>query len=169
MTARPHLTVLGMQGSGKSTLANVLSERSGLPHLDGELFLSDVAGGRTAHQVADGDGVAALHRLEAAAARQALAGSEPAILSLAGSVLDDPPTVNAIRSRSWLVVVLEADPALLVERVGVDDHRRPMDAVELAARWVERRAVAMSIADLLLDAALPVDDLAARVATTGWC
>lgn len=160
--SRPHITILGMPGSGKSTLAGYLAGRAGLPHRDGDEAL--VAGtGVSAAEVAAGTGVDGLHRLERSIAGDLLAEDEPAIVTPAASVLDDPTAVDLVRRRSWLVVVLDADVALLAARGASTDHRRPMSTAELASRWDARRPVAVAVADVVLDAARPVEELADRV------
>lgn len=165
---RPHLTILGMPGSGKSTLAERLAERSGLAHRDGDVALV-ARRGATAATVAADEGVDALHGLERSIAVDLLAADEPTIVTPAASVLDDPETTDLVRRRSWLVAVLDADPDLLAARGSAADHRRPMTVDELRASWAARRPAAIAVADVVLDAALPLDELVRRVQTTRAC
>lgn len=158
---RPHITILGMPGSGKSTLADCLADRAGLPHRDGDEALVARRGASSAAIAAD-DGVDALHELERSIARDLLTDDEPAIVTPAASVLDDAETIELVRRRSWLVAVLDADAALLATR-GRRPDRRPVSTDELEARWAVRRPAAIAVADVVLDAARPVDELADRV------
>lgn len=162
---RPHVTILGMPGSGKSTLAECLAERAGLPHRDGDAALAARRGASAATVTADA-GVDVLHDLERSIARELLTDDEPAIVTPAASILDDADSLALVRRRSWLVAVLDADADLLVSRQTGSDDRRPMSIDELEARWASRRPAAVAVADVVLDAARPVDELADRVVAT---
>lgn len=156
-----------MQGVGKTTVGTIVAERAGLDHLDGDAALTALTG-KTAGELAAAEGVPALHDLEIELATAALESDEPAIVTPAASVLDDPDTVDLIRRRSRLVVVLEADPEVLAARVG-DDHRRAMTADELAGRWESRRPAAVGVADLVLDATEEPTTLAEAIASIRAC
>lgn len=164
---RPHVTLLGPQRVGKSTVGALLAERADLSHRDGDAALEALTGA-TAAEIADRDGIGALHDREAAVARSLLADDDPAVVTPAASVLDDPTTMDAVRSRSWLVVVLEASPEVLVARPA-SGHRRPMGTEELRRTWERRRPAALAAADLVLDATETPERLADRVTASRAC
>jgi len=166
--SRPHLTVLGMPGSGKTTVGSIVAERAGLPLRDGDPALFDRTG-RTAQEIDATDGVEALHATEREVTRALLEDPEPAVVTPAASALDDPGTVDAIRAQSWLIVLLDIEPSVAAARAGTGDHRRPMDADEMATRWSTRRPVAASIADVILDASQAPIELAERIAEIRAC
>lgn len=165
---RPHVVLLGMPGAGKTTVGAIVAERSGLLFRDGDASL-ETEFGVTARTLTAAHGVGGLHAAEQAVARDLLADDDPSIIAPAASCLDDPATVDAIRARSWLVVVLDADAALLAERASTGAHRRPMGAEEATARWANRRPTALGVADVVLDATRSAADLAEQIAAIRAC
>ena len=54
MPAR-HVVLLGLMGSGKTSIGLRVAERMGWPLVDGDVWLEERAGGRTAAQIAEAD------------------------------------------------------------------------------------------------------------------
>jgi len=78
--------------------------------------------GRTGREVAEADGVDALHELERDLFFEAISAEEPSVVAAAASVVDDPSVRRALGST--VCVELTAPPSVLATRVSADDHRR---------------------------------------------
>ncbi len=161
-----HLVVMGPMGVGKTTLAEVLGRELGRSVRDSDRDIERLFG-RTGGVIAAADGVDALHELEAAVLLGALADPAPMVIAAAGWVVEDARCRDAIRRRA-AVVLLDLSTEALLERLRAagDDHRRDIDRAEIEAMAERRRPIHGDLADLRLDAALPVDDLV--VGVLGW-
>ena len=81
--------VIGLMGSGKTTIGRRLAARTGWPYVDNDALVQDVTG-RTAPEIEDEGGVAALHEAELAAFEHALTIAPPVIIGVAGYVVMEP-------------------------------------------------------------------------------
>lgn len=152
-----HVAVLGPMGVGKSTTAAALARRLGRPHRDGDTDV-EARTGRTGREIASSDGVAALHRLEAEVMIAALDEATPLVVSAGASVVEVDVCRDRLRSAAFVVVLALPIP-LLVERIAQGEHRRPMSVAELESAQERRGPFFGEVADLVLDAARPTDDL----------
>lgn len=116
MVAR-HVVVLGPMAVGKTTVARALAARLGRPWRDSDADLA-AARGITGRQLAQAEGVDALHRWEADHLLAALADPVPSVVAAAASVVDDPRCRAALGPAD--VVVLSAPPAVLARRMAAD-------------------------------------------------
>jgi len=132
-------------GSGKTTLARALAEA-----LERELFDSDQSiqdrTGRSSREIAQRDGVEALHRLEKKALLEPLDGPNPAVVAAAASVIEDPVVRDALQGT--FCVWVTADPEILAERAARGAHRRPVGKSEHLER---RDPLFQQVADLVVD------------------
>lgn len=126
-----HVVLVGPMGAGKSAVGAELARRLAAPFVDGDAAL-EAAAGRNAADVARAEGVAALHRREAATLHAALAGNEPTVIAAAASVVDDPACRRALAAGPF-VVWLDAPDAKLAARLGGQAHRRLLGADPAAA------------------------------------
>jgi shikimate kinase len=148
-----HIVVVGSMAVGKSTVGRALAARLGRPFRDSDDDL-EAKRGLTGRALAEREGVDALHRWEAEHLLAALAGTQPAVVAAAASVVDDAACLAALREP--FVVWLRAPAAVLAQRMvdgtGADDHRRPLGddtaVAELQARRADRFA---AVADLTID------------------
>lgn len=118
-----HVVVIGLMGSGKSSVGEPLAERLGRPYLDNDRLLRQRTG-RTAREIAEADGIGALHRAEAGSLLAALSSPQPSVVGAAASTVESEEVRAALRRH--FVVWLDTDLDVLVDRVGAKDHR-PID------------------------------------------
>ncbi len=151
-----HIVILGAMGSGKSNLARRLAAS-----LERDLFDSDVSiesdTGRSGREIAESNGVAALHALEREALLDALGRDDPAVIAAAASVVDDPGARSALET--VFCIWVRADPEILEERVSRGDHRRRVASSEQLER---RDSLFGELADLVVDTGESSPDDTAR-------
>lgn len=137
-------------GVGKSTVASALADHLDRPHRDSDRDLGTLFG-RSGAVLAAERGLWALHRIEAALLLGALDVERPLVVSAAASVVDDEACRDALARRA-LVVVLDASPAVLAERMRSGRHRRPMTAEEVKVVAARRAPLFAAVADVVIDA-----------------
>jgi shikimate kinase len=147
----PRILLVGMMGVGKSTVGRELARRTGWPFLDNDDLVRELTG-RDPKAIDAEDGEDALHLAEAHAFRAATERPGPAIIAVAGAVVDD----DAERARlaaAGHVVWLRARPAALRARIGSGAGRRAdaLDVNWLAARLSEREPRYREVADQVID------------------
>jgi shikimate kinase len=163
------ILLVGMMGSGKSTIGRALAVRLGWVFLDNDVLVRELTG-REAAEIDASEGEEALHDVEVAAFRAAIERPGPAVIAVAGSVVDRAREHDRLRAAGH-VVWLRAAPATLRRRIGQGRGRRDdaTDATWLAARAAERepvyRAVAAQVVDV--DASSVEEIVAAILAATG--
>jgi len=118
-------------GSGKTTVGRLLAARLDRRFVDCDAEL-ERSTGRTAREIAEADGVAALLALEAQVLLDALARPQPAVVAAAASVVDDRGCRRALRSPGIAVVRLRARPETLAARHAAGSHRRSLGADPVA-------------------------------------
>jgi shikimate kinase len=149
-TAGHHIVLVGPMGVGKTTVGGLLAGHLGRPLHDSDAELLTTH--RNARELAERQGVDALHRLEADLLLDALASPTPQVITAAASVVEDPRALRVLHRP--FVVWLTAPPEVLVARQGSGDHRRDLgtDPEEALAELDRRRAPGYrSIADVTLD------------------
>lgn len=110
-------------GVGKTTIGAGLAARLGRPLRDSDLDL-EAARQIRGRELAQQDGVEALHRWEAEHLRGALADDEPAVIAAAASVVEDRACREALAGA--FVVWLRASARTLAGRLSPADHRRSL-------------------------------------------
>src|SRR3546814_12163077 len=120
-----HIVLLGLMGAGKSSVGRRVAKRLDRELIDGDVVLDERTGGMTAAEVADSEGIDALHDMEAQIALDALASTTPAVIGPAASTIE----VDAVREAlaHHLVVWLKAPASYLAERAVQKDHRPLLD------------------------------------------
>jgi shikimate kinase len=138
--------------SGKTAVGIEVARALGLSLSDSDVVITAQTG-HTGRQIAERDGVEALHDLEARHLLDAL-GGEPAVVAAAASVLDDPGCLQAIAAVR--MVFLDVEPAVLVRRVAAQSHRRPLadPIAELAAMRERRLRAAVAAGAIVIDATI---------------
>lgn len=157
------IVLVGMMGSGKSTVGRALAAEMSWPLLDNDAQLGALTG-RDGPTLFREDGEEALHRAEHDALLAALRAPGAAVITAAGSVVDDAELRAALKPAH--VVWLRARPATLAARIGPGAGRRP-DAVDeawLARTAAEREPRYREIADQVVDVEdRTVDDTVAAI------
>jgi len=146
------IVLVGMMGSGKTTIGRELARRTGWPFLDNDALVREITG-REPKAIDAEDGEDALHAAEIAALRAALVRPGPAVIAVAGAIVDDPAASEDLRHAANHVVWLRGDPRTLRSRIGAGTGRRA-DAVDLAwltARAGEREPRYLAVADQVID------------------
>jgi shikimate kinase len=148
-----HIVIVGPMGSGKTTLGKLLAAELDRPLVDSDQQLLERTG-RTGREIAETEGVPALHDLEREAFFEAMARTEPVVVAAAASVIEDE-TVRDVLSRA-ICISLEAGPAILAERSEVGAGRRSVTEAE-SDRLARRATLFRSCADLTIhtDAGTP--------------
>ena len=145
------ILLIGMMGAGKTTVGRELAKRTGWPFLDNDALVRELTG-REPRDIDAEDGEDALHAAETAAFRAATRRDGPAIIAVAGAVVDD----DAERMRlagAGHVVWLRGRPETLRGRIGAGTDRRS-DALDLdwiRARVAERAPRYAEAADQVVD------------------
>ena len=147
-----HVVILGLMGTGKTEIGRRLADALGQPLLDCDDLL-EAQEGRTAREIADGEGLAHLHDLEARIALEMLASTDPAVIGPAASTIE----VDAVRDAlvGHTVVWLTGPVEVLAEKAAGGEHRPLVhegDVVELMEQQLrDREPLALAVADLVLD------------------
>lgn len=138
ITPGRNLVLIGLMGAGKSTVGRILADRLGRPFADTDAIVADEAGLAVAEIFAQ-QGERAFRDLESEAVRRvsALRGQ---VIAVGGGAVSTPGNATQLRMSGDLVL-LDADPAVLAERVGQGAVDRPMvaDADDITARLDELR------------------------------
>ena len=151
-TLPPRILLLGMMGAGKTTIGRELARRTGWPFLDNDALVRELTG-REPKAIDAEDGEDALHEAEIAALRAALSRSGPAVIAVAGAIVDDAAASAELRASAAHVVWLRARPETLRGRIGGGAGRRA-DARDLG--WLAEKAAVRepryrAIADQIID------------------
>jgi shikimate kinase len=144
MSKNKPVVVIGLMGSGKTTAGRLIADALHLPLSDSDPYLRTRHGG-TAKEIVAREGADALHRYEAQHVLIELAG-EPKVIAAAASTVEDPEVRRALRE--VFVVWVDADDAVLAERMKSSDHRPGFDPKLMRAR---REPYFKEIADVRCD------------------
>ena len=155
-----HIVVVGLMGSGKTTVGRALAAALGWRHRDSDAELG-ASHGRTARELADEIGVRRLHDLELRQLLDAVAASEPSVVSPAASIIDEPDGRAALAEPGVFVVWLRIDPTAAARRARPGDHRPKPEP--LAAQAARRDPLFAAAADVAIDAGQPVEVIVATV------
>ena len=165
----PRLVLLGPRGSGKTTVARLLADRLASPFVDLDELLVETAG-RTIAEIFADEGEAGFRDRETAALLDAV--SRDCVLATGGGVICRPSNREVLRGLLCPRVFLVASPAVLHERIAGDAAtaaNRPAltrfsGVDEVAHLLAERLPLYREVATHELDAALPPQELATKLA-----
>jgi shikimate kinase len=131
-----HIVLIGPMGAGKTTIGRALAERLGCPFEDSDEAIIRTLG-RTGAEIADEDGVEALHAIELETFVALLRDPVPMVIAAAESVVDKEQGRDSLRSS--VAVWLDAEPGELARRRSASDHRRAMTPTEAAKLRASRK------------------------------
>jgi shikimate kinase len=147
------LVLFGFMGVGKSAVGRILSERTGLEYVDLD---SEIVGRmrKTIPQIFEEEGEAGFRAVEREVARE-VAGRKGQVIACGGGTVLDPENVASLRSSS-VMVLLTAEPRVILERVEEEGDVRPLLKVEDKIGRIEGLLSArlpryLEAADLILD------------------
>lgn len=140
-----HIVIVGAMGSGKTTLASDLARQLGLDFHDSDLSIRRRTG-RSGREIAEQDGVDALHRLERKVLFEALADPKSVVVAAAASVIEDSSVREALDDNYCIWVT--ASPQILAERSARGSHRREVNRSE---HLEDRLPLFEQAADLVID------------------
>ncbi len=153
---RSHLYLTGYRGCGKSTVAKLLATRLDRPLADLDDVIESIAGCSIAAIFA-AEGEAGFRDRETEALRS-VAETHPRVIALGGGAILSPVNREMIAATGWCVW-LDADPAVIAERLAADETtgpRRPAltgltPAEEIVAVMNEREPLYRQVADRRID------------------
>ena len=160
-----HVVLLGVMGAGKTSIGRLVAERLGRPLVDGDDRLAERTGGRTAADVAERDGLDALHAIESDIALEALASGDPAVIGPAASVCESAVVRDHLVDH---VVVWLTGPVELLARKAVEKDHRPLvdegdPAALLAGQLAVREPLVLALDPLVIDVSSTDDEAAAEL------
>jgi shikimate kinase len=161
MDDQRHLVLIGMMGAGKTTVGRLVAARLGWAFWDNDEALFK-ATGKTAAQVHEQRGWAALHATEDQLLQEALCAPAPTVYAAAASVVLNPKSLNRVAT-IWLRISAARDE-LNVARSG--QHHRPLPpgaAAMLERLGREREAAYARLADAVVDVASTPEATCERV------
>jgi shikimate kinase len=131
--------LVGLMGAGKSTVGRVCAQRLQREFVDVD-ELVEARREATVAEIFEQDGEASFRDQERKALVDASASTRPTVISCGGGVVLDPDNRATLRD-AGCVVWLQADPAVLRERVGGGESRPLLSGgTATAAATLERLA-----------------------------
>jgi len=122
--------LVGMMGVGKSTVGVRLAERLGRVFIDTDQRVEEKAG-RPIAEIFAAVGEAGFRKLEAEVVLAS--GMDGAVIALGGGAVAQPGAIDRLLE-SGVVIYLEADPTVLVDRIGDLESRPLLAGLDRAAR-----------------------------------
>ena len=164
---KTRVTLVGYRACGKSTVARLVADRLGLPEIDADRSLEKRQRCSIAKLVAR-SGMEAFREREAAELVRLLAGERALVLATGGGVVLRPENRALLCERGGLVVYLHAEAAVLQARLAHDPGNRPSltgapIADEVPRLLTEREPLYREVADAVVDATRPVDEVVAAI------
>lgn len=143
--------------SGKTSLGRALAAELDRPFVDNDDQLLAMTG-CTAREYEAAHGRDALHEVELAALRHALASEQPSVVAAAASTIDTPAGRDAIVDRAH-VAWIDAPPAVLASRVVPDGGSRPggTDVDSLTAQREHRATKLEGVAEIVVSSDQALD------------
>lgn len=138
ITPGRNLVLIGLMGAGKSTVGRLVAERLGRPFVDTDAIVEEEAG-MAVGEIFTQRGERAFRRLESEAVRR-VSTLRGRVVAVGGGAVSSPDNATQLRMSGDLVL-LDADPAVLAQRLSGQTGERPLvaEADDVAARLAELR------------------------------
>jgi len=150
---RQRVALIGLRGAGKSTLGRMLAERWGVPFVELNRHIEQVAGCSLV-EIHSLYGPQAYRRYEKRALEEAIQRFPRAIVATPGGIVSEPATFNLLLAHCY-TVWLRATPEEHMGRVVAQGDTRPMngntEAMDDLRRILDSRAAFYSKADAVFD------------------
>lgn len=146
------ILLIGMMGAGKTSIGRLVASRLGWSHLDSDERIQRRTG-KTVPQIFAERGEPAFRAEETQVLQEAVTGSEPVVISVAGGAVVSADNRKLLRA-GGLVVWLRAEIATLAARVGRAQGRPLLSDDPLGALtrlYAERRPLYQELAHVTVD------------------
>jgi shikimate kinase len=130
-----NIVLIGLMGVGKTTVGQLIARRLGRPFVDTDAVIEHDAH-RPVAQIFAEDGERAFRSLESEAVRH-VAALRGQVIAVGGGAVLDAGNVTQLRSTGDLVL-LDAEPSTLAERIGDTSTRPLLGGEEDASAQLER-------------------------------
>ena len=161
--------LVGLRGSGKTSLGKHLAEALEMRFVDQDEVVGERAG-KSISRIFEEDGEAEFRRLESEALSR-LADQDGLVVGTGGGVVLSAAN-RAILGQGGFVIYLHAEPEVLASRVSDDptsrEQRPPLTdepdlPSEMRALYKKRDHLYREVANKVIDASSPLDDVARAV------
>lgn len=147
------MALFGFMGVGKTAVGRTLSERTGLEYVDLDSEITRRKG-KTIPRIFEEEGEAGFRAVEMEVTRE-VAGRNGQVISCGGGTVLDPENVASLK-RNSVMVLLTAEPRVILERVEEEGDVRPLLMVDDKLGKIEHLLNArlpryLEVADLILD------------------
>ena len=145
------IVLTGFMGTGKSVIGRRLAERLGLSFMDLDDLIEEKAG-MAIREIFASEGESGFRQRE----RELIAGlanRRNCVIATGGGAVLDSENVRALKA-GGVLVCLQADPEIILKRIGTDAHRPLLQLPDRMAKireLLEQRASAYAQADLLME------------------
>jgi len=155
-----HIVVIGPMAAGKTTVGRGIAERLGLDFVDSDEQIRDLTGSSGA-EIAEGEGVDALHQMELEVFWKAMSAPTPSVIAAAASVIEDAEVREALLGSRC--VWLHAEDDTRRRRRASSSHRREVTEKE-AILLKERDPLFAGCADVRIDTGAVTEHEAVSIA-----
>jgi shikimate kinase len=119
-----HLAIAGFMGSGKTTLAKQISESSGVPYVDLDVYIEQQEG-KSIVEIFEVYGEQKFRDLETSYLKKILSIEKSTIIALGGGTVCFNDNINLIKQNAWLITIM-VNSEILSERLWNEKDKRPL-------------------------------------------
>jgi len=146
MADQPNIVLVGFMGTGKTTVGKLLAERLKMEFLDMDDIIENETGKKIS-QIFKDDGEPYFRELERKLVIR-LATKKGLVIATGGGIVLDRQNIKDF-SATGRVICLSADPELILQRVGTENHRPLLDNKQKAQKILDILATRQSLYDAI--------------------